>query len=323
MTRATCRTRNQPRGTGLPAQGRWLALALVSLLLALPGRLAAQEPPSPSSAREWFNAGTRQLEAGKLREAELHLETALTSHTERLYPASLYNLGHVRFRQGVEELKKGPPSGPVRAQARATSSAADAAIQAAKESLASGEVQRMLDSYLRGRGSRRELRAALKAVRAAIDAHGKTLGRWQRASSDFRSTLELAPKNDDARHNAEAVDQAIAKLIDSLQELQQLAAALGQQNEDLREQMRQLRGRIPEPDMPPGAAGDDEEEEEMPKEPEKGQEEAPSKPGEEMTGLTPEQAAWLLEGFKLDSGRPLPMGESESPEPRDRKGRDW
>src|SRR5689334_24509675 len=63
---------------------------------------------APSTPQELFNAGTRKLQAGKLREAEAFLESSLSSQSEQLQPRALYNLGHVRFGQGVEELKKGP-----------------------------------------------------------------------------------------------------------------------------------------------------------------------------------------------------------------------
>ena len=53
-----------------------------------------------------------------------------------------------------------------------------------------------------------------------------------------------------------------------------------------------------------------------------GQKEAPSKEGKEMS-LSPEQAAWLLDGFRLDSERKLPMGQSASAEPRDRSRKTW
>lgn len=298
------------------------ALGLLLMWLAL--AVSAQDLDAPVSPREQFNTGTRLLQTGKLREAEINLESVLTSQTDGLYAKALYNLGHVRFHQGAEELKKGPGSQPTLQKAEATSRSADATIRAAQESLNSGELQRMLGSYLRGRGTRRELKAALKQVKAAIDAHGKTLAKWQRASGDFHSASELNPQNADAKHNAQVVDRSIAKLIDSLQQLQAMAEALGQKQEELRQEMLKLKGRIPAPDMPPGAAGDDEEEEdEKPKQPEQGQQEAPNKQGEEMTGLTPEQAGWILDGFKLDSGRPLPMGQKEPPNPRDRKGRDW
>src|SRR5437868_3908593 len=63
---------------------------------------------APSKPRELYNAGTREFKSGKLREAEALLETTLASQDERLQTPALYNLGHVRFSQGKEELKKGP-----------------------------------------------------------------------------------------------------------------------------------------------------------------------------------------------------------------------
>src|SRR5438045_8890048 len=77
--------------------------------------LFAQTPnPSeaPSTPREFYNAGTQQLRQGNLREAEALLESALSSQQERFVPPALYNLGHVRFDQGADELKKSPAAGP-------------------------------------------------------------------------------------------------------------------------------------------------------------------------------------------------------------------
>jgi hypothetical protein len=75
--------------------------------------------------------------------------------------------------------------------------------------------------------------------------------------------------------------------------------------------------------MPPGGGGDDDEDEDKPNGPRPDQKEGPSKEGDEMMSLTPEQAGWLLEGFKLDSERRLPMGQKDSAEPKERSGRTW
>ena len=75
--------------------------------------------------------------------------------------------------------------------------------------------------------------------------------------------------------------------------------------------------------MPPGAAGDDEEEDDdKPKGPKPGDREGPGKEGEEIS-LSPEQAGWLLEGFKLDNERRLPMGQGQQGEPKDRNRPTW
>jgi hypothetical protein len=39
--------------------------------------------------------------------------------------------------------------------------------------------------------------------------------------------------------------------------------------------------------------------------------------------LSPEQAGWLLEGFKLDSERRLPMGQKDTAEPKSRSRPTW
>ena len=277
---------------------------------------------APESPHEFFNAGTRQITDGKLREAEAFLESALGSQEAEIQPAALYNLGHVRFLQGVAELKKGPKSGPTGDQARTATAAGAGSVKEAADALASNEVQRMVSSYVHGRGTRRELNAAIKAVKRAIEVYGNTLTKWQRASSDFKSAAELNPTDADASHNANVVDRSIARLIDSLREMQQAAAALGQKKQELGEKLKELKGRIPEPDMPPGAPGEDEEEDEQPKGPEPGQQEGETKEGKE-TPLTPEQAQWLLESFKLDGNRRLPMGQEATQPSKPRERLPW
>jgi len=81
-----------------------------------------------------------------------------------------------------------------------------------------------------------------------------------------------------------------------MQQLQQMANALGQTGEELKEKMKQLKGAYRNKTCRP-RRGDDEEEEEMPMGDDPSQKESPGKEGEEMR-LTPEQAGWLLEGFK-------------------------
>src|SRR5260221_3545319 len=105
------------------------------------------EPAAPSNPREFFNIGTQKLRLGKLREAEAFLESALASQTERLQAPGLYNLGHVRFGQGIEELKKGPGGRPTAARAHNASQAADEATRAADEALAANELDKMVASY--------------------------------------------------------------------------------------------------------------------------------------------------------------------------------
>ncbi len=305
---------------------RLLLGAVLVAVAAAPGPAPAPpEPAPPTTPREFFNAGTEKLHENKLREAETFLESALTSQYEPVQPPALYNLGHVRFGQGVEELKKAPPGLPTVAAGQAVSQRTDDAIRFATEALASDDVRNMVAAYLRGRGQRKELRAALGVVRRALQAHVATLNKWQRAAGDFRSALELNRADADAQYNAEVVDRWIARLVDTLRQLQQLAGAMGNQRRDLNDKMKQLRGRIPTKEAPPGTPVDedeDDEEDQQPLGPQEGQQEAANREGEEMP-LSAEQAAWLLEGFKLDVERRLPMGPQRQAEPRDRNRPTW
>jgi tetratricopeptide (TPR) repeat protein len=304
----------------VPWTGTWLYFVAIA-----PTVWAAANPQAslPNTPREFFNAGTRELRAGKLPEAEASLQSALASQDSRLQPPALYNLGHVRFGLGLDELKKGPAVKPTKDRGASAARTADEAARDADAALASDDVQKMVVSYLRGRGARRELKAATEAVKRALQSHGTALAKWQRSSGDFKSAVELDPKDSDAQQNADVVDRYIAKLIDSLRELQELAAAMGAKGDELKEKLKQLKGRIPAPDMPPGASGDDDEDEDMPNGQQQGQKE-PSTPqrGEEMK-LSPEQAGWLLNGYKLDSEHRLPMGMEDTAPPKDRSGKTW
>ena len=297
-------------------------LRISALLFSTLTGFAALDTSPPATPREFFNVGTQQLGAGKLREAEASLETALASQDQRLQSPALYNVGLVRFRQGVEELKKGPPAKPTAARGQSAAQQADAAVRQAEDALAGNDVQTMVAAYLRGRGVRKELKAATEAVRRALKVYGAALSKWERSSGDFKSALELDSANSDARHNAEVLDRCIAKLVDSVRELQQAANGMGDKKQQLGDLMKQLKGRIPAPDMPPGAAGDEEEDEDQPLGPKPDQEEGPAKEGKEMA-LSPEQAGWLLEGYKLDTERRLPMGGVEPGQPKDRSRPTW
>ena len=284
-----------------------------------PAPLAVPETAPPASPREYFNAGTRQLSAGKLREAEASLETALTSQDLRLQPPALYNLGIVRFKQGLEELKKGPAAKPAVARGQSATQQGDEALHQAEGALASNDVLRMVAAYMRGKGARKELKGATEAVQRALKAHGSTLARWERSSGDLKSTLELNSADSDARYNAEIVDRCIAKLVDSIQELQQCSNGTCNKRNELSDALKKLKGHIPNPNMPPGEAADDDEDQEP--QPQSAQQEGPSKDGQETT-LSPEQAAWLLDSYRLDSERRLPMGETPG-QPKERSRPTW
>src|SRR5262245_32588677 len=132
--------------------------------------------------RELFNEGAKLLQQTNLWRAEYCFERALSSQAEAFRSPSLYNLGHVRFTPGSDELKKAPPAAATAGRGRAASQRASNAIRGAEEALTDNTVDKLVASYLQGRGARKELKAAIKAVKAALQVYGKTLNKWERSS---------------------------------------------------------------------------------------------------------------------------------------------
>jgi tetratricopeptide (TPR) repeat protein len=295
------------------------AFGLLCLLFATTAFPASSESEAPNP-RQLYNAGTQKLRDGKLPEAEASLEKALASQNELVQPPALYNLGHVRFGLGLAELKKAPNARSTSKRGHAAEQQGDEALRLADEALAGDDVQKMVAAYMHGRGVRKELTAATEAVERALAVHGVALAKWRRASDDFKSAVELKRSDSDAEHNAEVVDRSIAKLIDSLREMQQCSKSMCDKGKELGDKLKQLKGRIPASQMPPGAAGDDEDED-FPLGQKPDEKEAPSRDGKEMP-LSPELAGWLLQGFKLDSDRRLPMGQ-QTGEPKNPSRPTW
>ena len=188
-------------------------------------------------------------------------QSALAAQDERVQPPALYNLGHARFDEGAGLLKNGPDAQKAAAQGNAALAAGGQAIRQAEASLAENNLDKMVAAYLEGRGARRELRDAEKAVQAAMETYGKTLQTWQRAADDFKSAAELNPADTNATRNAQIVERAIAKLVDSVRQMQAMMGAMGKQRQDLGQMLSKLKGQIPASDAPPGAAGDDDDDE--------------------------------------------------------------
>jgi tetratricopeptide (TPR) repeat protein len=284
-------------------------------------------PAVGENPRELYNAGTEKLRAGKLTDAEALLESSLAKQDARVLPAALFNLGHVRFAQGNEELKKTPDAAATTRQTQAAAADGAGAISKVKDALAANDISQMVEAYLAGRGVRKEMRAATEAVQRAMEADGKTLLKWRRSLGDFRSAAELNPADTSAARNAEIVEQTIAKLVDSLREMQQAAGSLGGKQSELNSLLKQLKGKIPAPNSPPGAAGEDGDEGEDGDRPLpeslSGLKESASGGGQEMDlKISPEEAGQLLNNIQPD-GKQLPMGQGEPGKPKSRSGRIW
>lgn len=305
--------------------GRLLAgiAALVGGFGLLSLRAETSSPvPQGDSPRDWYNAGTSRLQTGKLTDAEELLQNSVGSQVGSLQPLALYNLGCVRVAQGTELLKKSkdPTGRSDPGHVEMLTSLAEDASRQIDEAIASENEQKMVSAYLRGGGIRREINAATKAVRQALESKRDILAKWQRAAGDFRSAAELHAGDADATYNAEATERAIAALIDKLEKLQQDGMKMNAAGQQLGEKLKQLKGKMPMPNMPPGAPGDDDDQEMNGPHP--GDQEGAGKPGEERN-ISPEEAEQLLASFKLSGDHRLPLGEEGTAKPKDHKGKDW
>lgn len=304
--------------------GSLLGLIALILALSLVGVRADTAAPLPAgvSPRDWYNAGTAQLQAGKLPAAEELLQNTVASQAAALQPLALYNLGCVRVAQGADLLKKSQDDSGRSAlpHVETMTQLADEASRRIDGAIASENEQKMVAAYLLGGGVRREINAAAKAVRKALETKKDILAKWQRAAGDFRSAAELQMADADATYNAEATERAIAALIDKMNKLQQAGMKMNAAGKQLGEKMKLLKGMMPMPNMPPGAPGDDDDQDMPGLQP--GEQEGAGKAGEEMK-ISPEEAEQLLAGFKLNGEHRLPLGDEGRAKPKDRKGKDW
>ena len=300
----------------------WLVCVL-SGLRTVAGEVTNTAPPV--TAQDFYNAGTKLLAEKKFADAERMLEAALATQDGRLQPAAMYNLGHTRFDDGLDLLKKGPDAQKESAQGESALAAGDRALRQGEAALAENSLEKMISAYLAGRGARRELREAEKAVQAAMDTYGKTLQKWQRAADDFDGAAELKPSDTNAAYNAQIVKNGIAKLVDSVRKMQGLKDAMGKQRGQLGAMLNKLKGQIPGPDAPPGAAGEDDDEDGgMKPESLAGQKENAGREGEQMQiPVSPDQAGQMLDGLGLDGTRRLEMSDKEGKPVPDKKGRNW
>jgi tetratricopeptide (TPR) repeat protein len=311
-----------------PANLKWCALASA---LALGGSALAEVSTNavtptvePATPRNFYNAGTELLAAKKFNEAEQMFLSALAAQDARVQPPALYNLGHARFDDGLAELKKGPSAQAIDGPGNAAGSEAGAAIQQGETALADNDMSQMISAYLGGLGARQELEAVEKAVKQALQTYGDTLRKWQRADDDFKSAVELNPADADAARNAQIVEQYIARLVDSLRRMQRLAAMLGKQHKRLNQVLRQIGGRIPKPNLPPGAPGDQDKDDGLQPESLRGMKEGATRTGNTIKlPLSQNEAAQILNGIPLNAAQRLLLNDSRTGQNQQNSGLTW
>jgi len=111
-------------------------------------------------------------------------------------------------------------------------------------------------------------------------------------------------------------------LIDMLQREQNASMALKGESEKLKKMMAELKKRLPADSEEAKDYGGDEDEENEPKEPKKGDQEAPAREGKEKN-MDRDEAMRLMESLKLDANRKLPLGMEQTGTPKDYNGRNW
>jgi tetratricopeptide (TPR) repeat protein len=278
----------------------------------------------PVTARDFYNAGTELLAANKFSQAEQMFESALATQDARVQPPALYNLGDARFSDGLAALKKGPSAQSTSALGNEAGLEAGSAIQRGQEALAGNDLSKLIAAYLDGRGARQDVRAAEAAVRQAIQTYGDTLRKWQQADDDFKSAAELNPADTDAARNAQIVEQYIARLVDSLRQMQRLAGMLASGHKKLDQVLREIGGRIPKPNLPPGAPGDKDQEDGLQPESLQGLKEGATQMGDAMeTPLSRDEAAQILNAIPLDAAERLMMNERRTGQPVPASGLTW
>ena len=306
-----------------------LLLWLVGMLMAGEFALAATETNAvaPVTAREFYNAGTRMLAAGQYTKAERMFHSALSAQVASVQPPALYNLGETRFDDGMKKLKQGPKANATLSRGDAASGMADEALQQGQQALAGNDFGKLISAYIAGYGARKEVRAAEKAIKQALKLYGYTLRKWQRAADDFQGAAQLNPADTNAANNAALVQQYIARLVDSLRQMQQMARGLGKRHQELNRMLNQLRGRVPQMNAPPGAGGGDEDADDgagLQPDALAGQKENPTKEGNQYKmPLSPGTAGRLLNGLSLNGNRRLPMAGKKGGQPRNNNGKTW
>lgn len=287
--------------------------------------------PAPVTARDFYNAGTKLLGGTNFLQAEKMFASSLAQQDERWQPLAMFNLGHVRFADGAAILKKGPDAQKVSVRGNAALAAGESALRAGESAAAENDLEKLVGAYLNGRGARKELRDAEKAVKAALETFGKTLNKWGRAADDFHGAAELNPADTNAAHNAAVVEREIAKLVDTLRMLQQMAGKMAGQKDQLGKMLSQLKGKIPAPAAPPGGKGEGEEDEDgsgkgdVKPESLTGKEENAGREGEPLAApMSPDQAGQMLDGLPVDTSKRLPMGGDKEGKPaKEKNGRNW
>ena len=200
-----------------------------ALLFAAAPALASQP-----GARELYNDGVTKLGKGELRDAEMSLRKAAGADVETVQPLALYNLGHVRFRQGEETLKGEGNREQLLDSSAAAVAVAEEAIRGGARALENDALQEIIAAYMDARAARKDLRFSRDETSRTMGLIGSAMERWRRSVGDFHSALELDAANGDAKTNAEVVERKIADLLKFKKELEQKSEQVAEEREKIK-----------------------------------------------------------------------------------------
>ena len=294
-------------------------------ILMLAGSPALASQPG---ARELYNEGVTRLAKGELRDAEMVLRKAAGADAEIVQPLALYNLGHVRFRQGEETMKGEGNRQQLIDSSAAAVNVAEEAIRSGARALEGDALQEIISAYMNARSAQKELRFSRDETSRTLGLIGSALERWRRSVGDFHSALELDAANADAKANAEFVERKIEELLKFKKQVEQQSEQVGEEREKVKDIKKKLRGKIPKEMQRESDDEENDEDEEENKDPQIGQKQQ-QRIGSDRE-VSPDMARWLKETMKR---RTMSLGTKQEGEgfrpteeqrkPERRKGRDW
>ncbi len=296
---------------------------LVILMLVASPALAATQ-----GAREFYNEGVGKLGKGELRDAEMALRRAAGSEVESVQPLALYNLGHVRFKQGEETLKGEGNRQHLLDASTAAVNVAEEAIRNGGRALESDELKEIIAAYMDARAAQKDLRVSRDETSRTLGLIGSALERWRRSVGDFHSALELDSSNADAKANAAVVERKIEELLKFKKQIEQQSEQVSEEREKVKDIKKKLRGKIPKDMQRESDDEEDDDDDEEKKEPQIGEKQQ-QRLGSDRE-VSPDMARWLKETMKR---RTMSLGTQQEGEgfrpteeqrrPSQRKGRDW
>ena len=294
-----------------------------TLLFVVTPALATQP-----GARELYNEGVGKLGHGELREAEAALRRAAAANEDSVQPLALYNLGHVRFRQGEDTLKGEGGRQQLLDSSAAAVAVAEEAIRNGGRALESDELSAIIAAYMDARAARKELRFSRDETSRTLGLLGSALERWRRSVGDFHSALEMDASNGDAKANGDFVERKIEELLKFKKELEEQKEQVADEREKVKEMMKQMRGKIPKEMQQESDDEEDDEDEDEKSEPKAGEKQQ-QRIGSDRE-VSPDMARWLKETMKR---RTMSLGTKQEGEgftpteeqrkPAQRKGKDW